>query len=157
MNNCIVNCQGLARRQTNCLLLSGLIGCVSLVGCFDAGTMIEKRRAIAILTRLEEIDLGEFRISIPRPSDELAAAELFFHAFGQVENRDFKLVKNSIEKYGPELHHRLLLASRALSVQDLEDPKLTQLRKNIVSAINENLEGEPLQSVGFYKFLYSDL
>jgi len=131
--------------------------CLGLSGCFNAEAMIEKRRAIAILTRLEEIDLGHFHISVPRPTDEVAAAEIHFHAFGQVENRDLKLVQASLKKYGPELRHRLLLASRALTMADLEDPQLTHLRKNIVSVVNENLEDDPLQSVGFYRFEYSNL
>ena len=119
--------------------------------------MIEKRRAIAILTRLEEVDLGEFRISIPRPSEEVTAAEIYFHAFGQVENRDIKRVHASLEKYGPELRHRMLIASRSLAIADLKDPNLKQLRKNIAQTVNENLEGDPLQSVGFYNFRYSNL
>jgi hypothetical protein len=157
MNNHIATFRSLDHRQTKNLFLLGLIACVFLPGCFNAETMIEERRAIAILTRLEEIDLGTFRISVPRPSDQVAAAEIFFHAFGQVENRDFKLVQTSISNSGPELHHRLLIASRALTIQDLEDPQLTQLRENIAKVINEKFEGDPLQSIGFYKFIYSDI
>ncbi|NOY41415.1 MAG: hypothetical protein GXP26_06215 [Planctomycetes bacterium] len=138
-------------------LAIAMLVCVIVPGCFSADTMIEKRRAIAILTRLEEIDLGEFRISVPRPSEQVAAAEIFFHAFGQVENRDLRRVQKSLEIYGPELRHRLLLATRALDIQDLEDPKLASLRENIATVINENLKGEPLQSVGFYNFRYSNL
>ncbi len=134
------------------LLVGGTVS-----GCFSADTMIEKQRAIAILTRLEEIDLGEFRISVPRPSEQVAAAEIYFHAFGQVENRDLRRVQKSLEIYGPELRHRLLLATRALDIEDLEDPKLAKLRENIASVVNENLKGEPLQSVGFYSFRYSNL
>lgn len=157
MSNHLANFRRLVCKQTKCLFLLGLVVCVSIPGCFNANAMIEKRRAIAILTRLEEVDLGEFRISIPRPSDEVAAAEIIFHAFGQVKNRDLKLVQSSLEIPSPDLRHRLLIASRSLSIQDLEDPKLSQLRENIASVINEDFEDDPVQSVGFYKFLYSDL
>ena len=134
-----------------------LCGCITFSGCFNAEAMIEKRRAIAILTRLEEIDLGEFHVAVPLPSEQVAVAEVYFHAFGQVENRDLKKVQATLEDYGPELRHHLLLASRELSMEDLQDPKLARLRESIATVINQNLEGDPVQSIGFYKFRYSNL
>ncbi len=119
--------------------------------------MIEKRRDIAIQTQLQEVDIGKFHVSIPRPSEQVAAAEIHFHVFGHVATRDFKSVEVLLEEHGPELRHRLLLSTRALAIQDLEDPKLTSLRKHIASVVNENLEGSPVQSIGFYQFRFSNL
>ena len=134
-----------------------LVGCLLLVGCLDADAMIEARQDIAIQARMEEVDLGEFRISLPQPSQTTEAAEVYFHAFGQVVNRDVKKVRKTLESSGPELRHRLLLATRQLTVQDLEDPPLTALRSQIAEVINETLPDEPLQSVGFYRFVFSNL
>jgi len=138
-------------------LVGMTVACLLLVGCFDAESLIEERRAIAMRDRLEEVDLGEFRVSLPQPSETVEAAEIFFHVFGQVANRDMDQVRESLENLGPDFRHRLLLAVRQLALEDIQDPPLTTLRKQIADMVNETLPGEPLQSVGFYRFGYSNL
>lgn len=133
-----------------------LLACALLSGCFDADAMIASRREVAILARLEEVDLGKFRLTLPRPVQESDMAEIQFHAFGQVANRDLKQVTKALETHGPELRHRLLLAARQLDLHDIENARLDMLRNEIAEVINETLPGEPLQSVGFYKFAYHD-
>lgn len=130
------------------------MACLLLTGCFNADAMIESRRKVAILARLEEVDLGKFRLTLPRPPQSDEMAEIQFHVFGQVANRDLDAVTESLETYGPELRHRLLLAARELQLEDIEDPQLDLLRTQIATVINETLPGEPLQSVGFYRFAY---
>ncbi len=128
--------------------------CLLLTGCFDGEALVDARRAIAIQTRLEEVDLGKFRLTLPQPVESSEMAEIEFHAFGQVANRDLDRVTEALEAHGPELRHRLLLAARELRLHDIEDPQLDLLRSQIVSVINETLAGDPLQSVGFYQFGY---
>ncbi len=128
--------------------------CLLLTGCFDADAMIDSRRKVAILARLEEVDLGKYRLTLSRPVQSSEMAEIQFHAFGQVANRDLDQVTDALETYGPELRNRLLLAARQLSLEDLEDAQLELLRTQIAMVINETLPGEPLQSVGFYQFSY---
>lgn len=118
--------------------------------------MINARREIAILTRLEEIDLGEYRLTLSRPVQSTEMAEIQFHAFGQVAHRDRNKVTDAIATYGPELRHKLLMAARKLELQDLEDAELDLLRDEIAQVFNELLPGKPLQSVGFYEFGYYD-
>ncbi len=130
------------------------VTCLLLTGCFDASAMIEARRKVAVLARLEEIDLGKFRLTLSRPVQSDEMAEIQFHAFGQVANRDLDTVTDSLETFGPELRHRLLLATRQLKLEDLEDAGLDLLGSQIAEVINETLPGEPLQSVGFYQFSY---
>ena len=130
------------------------LACLLLTGCFDSSAMIDARRKVAVLARLEEIDLGKFRLTLSQPVQSDAMAEIHFHAFGQIANRDLEQVTDALETYGPELRHRLLLATRAFKLEDLEDAKLERLRTQIATVINETLPGEPLQSVGFYKFAY---
>jgi len=125
-----------------------------LVGCFDSSEMIEARRKVAILARLEEVDLGKYRLTLPQPVQTTEMAEIEFHAFGQVANRDLDQVTEALETYGPELRHRLLLAARQLDLKDIEDAQLDLLRNQIADVINETLPGKPLQSVGFYRFGY---
>lgn len=134
-----------------------VVVCLLSEGCLNAEAMIEAKRAIAIRARLEEIDLGEYRISLPQPTETTEAAEIFFHAFGQVANRDLDKVEELLETLGPELRHRMLLATRQLTVEDIQDPPLTALKTQIAKVVNETLPGEPMQSVGFYRFGFSNL
>jgi len=76
--------------------------------------MIKSRRAGALGALTVEVDLGKFRISLPQPAETTAVAEIQFHAFGQVAHRNLNLVEESLEKNGPEIRHRLLLATRQL-------------------------------------------
>jgi len=134
-----------------------LVVCLFSVGCFDAEAMLDSRRAVAIRVRLEEVDLGEFRVSLPQPIATVEAAEINFHVFGQVTNRDLGKVEEALEELGPELRHRLLLSIRKLTAEDIQDPPLTALRAHIAEVVNETLPGEPLLSVGFYRFGFSNL
>lgn len=142
--------------------IPGRLGCWLLlltvaiqVGCFDAEVIIASRRAIAIRARLEEVDLGEYRVTLPQFTEHSDPAQLDFHIFGQVANRELKAVKKALEDYGPEIHHQLILEARSLSEQELEDPELTSLREDIAKVVNETLDGDPVQLIGFYKFSYS--
>jgi hypothetical protein len=132
------------------LILSSLTS----VGCFNAEAMIEARRVIAIRTRLVEVDLGEFRVTLPHAAQRTESSELHFHVFGQIANRDLEIVEQLLERSGPEIRHDILMAARLMSVEDLEDAKLAKLRDRISQVVNESLEGNPVQAVGFYRFGY---
>ena len=131
-----------------------LLASLTSVGCVDADAMIESRHVIAIRARLKEVDLGKFRVTLPHAVERTDSAELHFHVFGQVTNHDLDNVEEALKKKGPEIRHRMLIVARLMTIEDLEDPKLTALRGNIAKVVNESLEGEPLQSVGFYRFGY---
>ena len=127
---------------------------MSSVGCFDADALIEARRITVMRKRLVEVDLGKFRVTLPHAAEKTENAELYFHVFGQVANRDLNKVKEAIEKNGPELRHSMLIAARLMTAEQLEDPQLKALRQNFAKVVNETLEGDPVQSIGFYRFGY---
>lgn len=134
-------------------LLCALAG-LSVTGCFDADAMIAERRKVAILARLEEVDLGEFRLTLPRPVQTNDMAEIQFQVFGQVANRDLEEVTEALEMYGPELRHRILLAARQLQLEDMEDAELALLRSEITTVVNETIPGEPVHSIGVKELSY---
>lgn len=139
--------------QVGCLLAAA----IALAGCYDAKALIKTRREIAIKARLVEVDLGDFRITLPGPYTERKRAEIYFRAFGQVANRDLKLVRATLAKNGPDLQNRMLLVVRKMKMQEIQEPRLTTLRESLASAINDTLPGDPLQSVGFYSFGFINL
>lgn len=136
-------------------LLAVMFGTLcSSVGCFDADALIEARRTVAMRTRLEEVDLGEFRVTLPHAAERTENAEIYFHVFGQVAHRNLEKVKKSIDKHGAEIRHRMLITARMMTAEQLEDPQLKDLRTIFAEVVNETLEGNPVQSVGFYRFGY---
>ncbi len=132
--------------------MTGVLG-----GCYNADALIKARRETAIKARLVEVELGDFRITLPGPYTERKRAEIHFRAFGQVANRDLKLVRATLRKNGPDLQNRMLLVVRKMKIEEIQEPRLTTLRESLASAINETLPGDPLQSVGFYSFRFIDL
>ncbi len=131
-----------------CLALASL--CTG--GCYDGQAIIEARRAIAVRARLVEVDLGKFRVTLPKPYRDMEKAELHFHAFGQVAHRDLDKVEESLKQNSANLNHHILLAVRNLNTTQIAEPNLATLRQEIIQAINGIVEGAPVQSIGFYQF-----
>lgn len=138
-------------------LLVAMIFCPWLLGCYDAKALIEARREVAIKARLVEVDLGEFHITLPGPYTERKRAEIHFRAFGQVANRDLKMIRRTLESNGPDLQNRMLLVVRQMKMSEIQEPALSTLRESLVTAINDTLPGDPLQFVGFYSFGFVNL
>ncbi len=145
----------LCRLQQLAALLAVGLSLSMQLGCFNAEALIESRRLVAIKARLEEIDLGKYRISLPQTESVTETIEVNFHVFGQVANRDMETVSQLLESSRPEIRDQLLVVTRNLSEAELEDPELSSLREHIAKVVNNTLEGDPVQSVGFYNFRYA--
>ncbi len=137
-------------------ILASILLCSALPGCFDAESMIESHRAIAIQARLEQVDLGTYQLTLPQPPQTTAVAKIHFHIFGRVANRHLKKVNDALEENGPQLRHELILSARQLQLHEIQDPELTALRTRILDVFNATLPNAPLQSVGFFSFRYLD-
>ena len=79
-----------------------LLGVVSLAGCYDAEALIQQTRVAAIQDRLEEVDLGEYRVTLPPAEGTSTHGVVAFHAFGQVANQHRDEVMASLAARGPE-------------------------------------------------------
>ena len=129
-----------------------LIGMSLLAGCYQADDIIASRKQLVRLTRLEEIDLGEFRVTLPYRPRSTSSLVVDFHAFGRVSHGNYKKVSQTIEQNGPKLRHQMLITVRELGAQELQQPKLDTLRANIEQVVNDLLEDQAMQAVGFYRF-----
>jgi len=123
-----------------------------LTGCYDADHLIASRKGLAKLTQLEEVDLGQFRVTLPYRPHSTSSLVVDFHAFGRVSHNHYKKVTRTIEQNGPKLRHQMLIAVRELGVQELQEPALDTLRVNIEQVVNELLENQTMQAIGFYRF-----
>jgi len=123
-----------------------------LAGCYDADAIIASRKDLAQLTHLEEVDLGEFRVTLPYRPHSTSSLVVDFHAFGRVSHNNYKKVFQTIEQNGPKLKHQMLITVRKLGVQELQEPALDTLRVNIEQVVNEILDDQTMQAIGFYRF-----
>jgi hypothetical protein len=138
-----------SRRATALALLGGLS---LLAGCFDSDAMIASRQNLVQLSRLEEVDLGAFLVTLPYRPSSTSSIVVDFHAFGRVTHSNYKKVSKVIQQRGPELRHRMLIAVRELELQELQEPALDTLRTNLELVVNETLADHPMQAIGFYRF-----
>lgn len=136
--------------------LLALAACLQ-VGCVDAEGMINRRREIARGMRLEQVDLGKFHITLPPKTPDGKGGVLNFHAFVQVTHRDREQVQVIVGENIPRLRHHMLMAVRRFSADDLTEPELIALRKELVDAVNEPFEEPVVKEAGFYKFKFFTL
>jgi len=127
-----------------------------LSGCYDVQALVEARHDSENCVQFVEVDLGNFRVSLPQPSATTETAEIHFRAFGRVSSDDVEVVREMLNHHRPKLEHRILLAIRRLDSTEFEDPKLQTLRKVLADAVNQPLANSPIESVGFYSFGFSN-
>lgn len=114
--------------------------------------MVAARQNLAQISRLEEVDLGAFLVTLPYQPNSTSSIVVNFHAFGRVAHSNYNQVAKLIEQRGPELRHRMLITVRELNLQELQEPGLDTLRSNIEQVVNKTLPDHPLQAIGFYRF-----
>jgi flagellar basal body-associated protein FliL len=126
-------------------------------GCFDRSALEQAQQQETDLVRAAEIELGEFRITLPHEPGTRARGVVEFKAFGRVAARDRDKVAKALAMTGPELRYRVLMAVRALTPKQLEEPTLQTLRGQLVKLANASLDKQVITSVGFYKFTFNTL
>lgn len=140
------------RTAVACVLLVGLAA-----GCYDAQALTQAKREQAERMRLEDVDLGKYRITLPKLPHAPVGGVVDFHAFGQVPNRNRKAVEKEIKQGDAVLRNRMLIAVRTLTHADVEDPELTNLREKIAKVVNSSLNTDAVKGVGFYDLRFSVL
>jgi hypothetical protein len=129
----------------------------TLVGCYNAEALRKERQVAATNVRLEEIDLGAFRVALPHILGEANDSVVDFHAFGHVSEQDVAAVKRILETRMPELRAQMLVSIRGMQDSTFKEPKLDALRQNIAQVVNGQLETPAVKSVGFYNFTFSTM
>jgi flagellar basal body-associated protein FliL len=125
-----------------------------LLGCYDAEALRKERQAVATNLRLEEIDLGAFRVALPHTLGDANDNVVDFRAFGQVSDNDLDAVKRMLETRMPQLRAAMLTTIREMKDVAFKEPKLDTLRKSIAQVVNNQLETPAIKSVGFYNFTF---
>jgi hypothetical protein len=129
----------------------------TLPGCYNDAVLLAARQEATNLVLLDEVDMGEFRITLPYVPGEARGTVVDFHVFGQVARRDRDKAAKALALQGPELRYRVMLLVRGLSRKELEEPTLKSLRRGLASVTNAALDRKLVKSVGFYRFAFTNL
>jgi hypothetical protein len=145
------------RHTTRRRLAVALLATVALPGCFDGSAILQAHEEETNLVRLDEVDIGEYRITLPHAPGRAGRGVIDFHVFGQVARRDRDKVASALKFNSAEIRYRVLLLTRGLTQEQLDEPKLATLRTQITKIANASLESKMVRNVGFYRFAFTEM
>ena len=130
---------------------------LGLAGCYDGGELVDSRQKEIDLVRMDEIEIGEFRVTLPRADGTPGGGVVEFSAFGQVSRHDRDEAAKALEFNRSELRDRVLLLVRSLSREDLAEPKLQKVRDGIAALANSTFDKQLVRNIGFYNFSFKPM
>lgn len=136
-------------------LFMATLALLPTAGCFDADAISASSPGAIDGLRLEEIDVGEYHVTLPQMAGQIGSGAVEFHIFGSVAHRDRNAAAKALKARGPEIRADVLGAVRSIDTAKLADPKLTAVRTEITRVLNKAIEKPLVQGVGFYSFSYN--
>jgi flagellar FliL protein len=107
----------------------------------------------AMLEPVEEVDLGEYSVTVTQPNGA-SALRVDFHLFGTAPEKETEHVKTLVERHINRFRDLVLFEIRNSSPNDLADPGLALIKRRILEKSN-TLFGSPLlKSIVFSQFSY---
>lgn len=122
------------------------LGCA---GCYSGDKLVEKVRHRALRTRIDEIQLGSFRVTRPRDERTGEMTEVQLELYGESQRYKINEIEDEIELKAAIIEDETIRTLREASQQELTEPNLDQLRARLLTMLNETIEGAPLVSIGF--------
>jgi len=101
-----------------------------------------------------ELDLGEFRISVPQ-RDSNTIDVLDFQAFAVVRRDRHEALQEKLGPVQQRLRHDVIFSLRRLEPSDLKDPDLRKMRQRILDAVTRHLGKDATKHVGFQRFTHT--
>jgi hypothetical protein len=120
-------------------------------GCYDGGALVKQAQSTALKASLAEVDLGEYRTTLPRDPESGVFTTLDVHIFGTVPRSRLSEVKKQLKADEFRIRHEALTAVRQSSRDELTDPTLAKLRERIEEVVNRVLADAPINGIGFYQ------
>ena len=120
-------------------------------GCYDGGALVKQAQSTALKASFAEVDLGEYRTTLPRDPESGVFTTLDVHIFGTVPRSRLSEVKKQLKADEFRIRHEALTAVRQSSRDELTDPTLAKLRARIEEVVNRVLADAPLKGIGFYQ------
>lgn len=122
---------------------------IATAGCYSGERLIEQVRMRSIRTRLDEVEIGSFRVTLP-PDSTGDLSEIDVRVFGEAARYRISELEKELAEKRPLLGDLATRMLREVDQQELIDPDLTSLRERLLATVNSVLDGEPIHAVGFY-------
>ena len=133
------------------MAIAALALAASSTGCFNSEKLVTRVRNNAIRTRIDEVKLGQYRVTLPRNPLTGEMAEVDIRVYGETLRYKINEIEDELKSRAPEIEDHTLRVLRETTREELADPELTELRSRLLSSMNEVLTGAPLKSVGFHE------
>src|SRR5215212_8239208 len=88
-------------------------------GCYNSSEMVKQAQSAALKTRLAEIDLGEFKTTLPRDPVTNHFTAVNIHIFGIVPRYRLAAVTKQLKDYEFRMRHETLAAVRKSTREEL--------------------------------------
>lgn len=119
------------------------------LGCYDAAELISRVRNDAIRTRLEEFDLGEYRVTLPVEPGQTETKEVVIHLIGAAARYRIKELEAVCDQQRFQLRHDTLAAIRRVTEAELTEPDFGSLRARLLATVNDVLGDGMVEEVVF--------
>lgn len=120
---------------------------VGSVGCYDKEALVERARNHAAQGRLEEVPLGDYRITLPLDQDTGLRSEVVLSLVGTTVHYRQDEVTEHVAANVFRLRQATVTAVRQTTPQELADPELVSLRERLLKSANEALGDLPVDSI----------
>ncbi len=131
--------------STASLMLSG--------GCYDSAALVKQVRNDSLRNQSHEIDLGQFRTTIPRDSATNTIIEIELQLFGTVPQYRIPAIEKQLKADGYHLRAETLVAIRQTTDEELAEANLGTLRARLKQVVNSVLKNAPIKSIGIEQIL----
>lgn len=131
---------------TSCYLFLALL---PLAGCYNSQSLLKEARNQAIRTRLDEVNIGYFRTTLPRSAVDDSPMEVEVDLFGTGIRYKLPEIEETLESSEYRLRQAVLVALRQTTAAEVADPNLTTFRERLLLVVNEELGETPVESIGF--------
>jgi flagellar basal body-associated protein FliL len=102
-----------------------------------------------------EVDLGQYAATIWQPERQTSLL-ISFQLYGTVKAENGADFETRYEEKKHRIRERLLVAARQLSLEDITDPTLANLRALAVKIVNEGLGRRLVDSVVVSEFVHAE-
>lgn len=136
------------QRPSTTVLTLLACACLAAGGCYNGEALVERVRNDALRTRMDEVELGRFRVTLPRHIKNGEMTEIDITLFAESERYKINEIESDLENKRALVQDETLRTLRETKRKELIDPKLRELRQRLLAAINPLIENEPLVSIG---------
>jgi len=131
-------------------LAAAAFGAASL-GCVDGDKLVARVQNNAIRTRIDEVELGSYRVTLPLNFQTGEMTEVDVRLYGETLRYKINEIEDELKQKAPVFEDHTLKVLRETTRQELADPDLVSLRARLLESMNQTLTGAPLTSLGFYQ------